>query len=92
MTNATQEQLPAALIRAIYGIRWQIELIFKIWKSIFELDIVRPMSIHRFECMLYGRLILILINNQLQALFRSKEPLDDFELSEIKAAGTLKKK
>ena len=50
------------------------------------------MSIFRFECMLYGRLILILISNQLQALFKAKiELLDDFELSEIKAAGSLKK-
>ena len=50
------------------------------------------MSIFRFECMLYGRLILILINNQLQALFKSKIELDDnFELSEIKASSTFKK-
>ncbi|MCU0471392.1 MAG: IS4 family transposase [Arcicella sp.] len=92
VTNASQEQLPSSLIRLIYGIRWQIELIFKIWKSIFAIDQVKPMSIFRFECMLYGRLILILISNQLQALFKSKiELLDDFELSEIKAASSLKK-
>jgi Transposase DDE domain len=92
VTNASQEQLPSSLIRLIYGIRWQIELIFKIWKSIFEIDQVKPMSIFRFECMLYGRLILILISNQLQALFKSKiELIDDFELSEIKAASSLKK-
>ena len=92
ITNASQEQLPSELIRLFYGIRWQIELIFKIWKSIFEIDQVKPMSIFRFECMLYGRLILILINNQLQALFKSKIELDDnFELSEIKAASTFKK-
>lgn len=92
ITNASQEQLPSELIRLFYGIRWQIELIFKIWKSIFEIDQVKPMSIFRFECMLYGRLILILINNQLQALFKSKIELNDnFELSEIKAASTLKK-
>lgn len=92
VTNTSQEQLPSSLIRLIYGIRWQIELIFKIWKSIFEIDQVKPMSIFRFESMLYGRLILILISNQLQALFKSKiELIDDFELSEIKAASSLKK-
>jgi Transposase DDE domain len=92
VTNASQKQLPSSLIRLVYGIRWQIELIFKIWKSIFEIDQVKPMSIFRFECMLYGRLILILISNQLQALFKSKiESIDDFELSEIKAASSLKK-
>ncbi|MEA5261084.1 transposase, partial [Arcicella aquatica] len=81
ITNANQEQLPSELIRLFYGIRWQIELVFKIWKSIFEIDQVKPMSIFRFECMLYGRLILILINNQLQALFKAKIAIDDnFEL------------
>lgn len=92
ITNANQEQLPSELIRLFYGIRWQIELVFKIWKSIFEIDQVKPMSIFRFECMLYGRLILILINNQLQALFKAKIAIDDnFELSEIKASSTFKK-
>jgi len=36
--------------------------------------------------------MLILLNNQLQALFKSSlAEQDDFELSELKAAGVLKK-
>ena len=51
------------------------------------------MSIFRFECMLYGKLILILLNNQLQSVCKSyaAQQLDEFELSEFKAAKTLKK-
>jgi hypothetical protein len=92
VTNASEQQLPKALIRLIYGIRWQIEIIFKIWKSILEIDQVKPMNIFRFESMLYGRLIVILISNQLQALFKNQiAETDDFELSEIKAVSNLKK-
>jgi hypothetical protein len=50
------------------------------------------MNIFRFESMLYGRLIVILISNQLQALFKNQiAETDDFELSEIKAVSNLKK-
>jgi hypothetical protein len=92
VTNTSETQLASSLIRSIYGLRWQIELVFKAWKSIFDLDTVKPMSIFRFECMLYGRLMLILLTNQLQAVFKSSlVEADDFELSELKAAGVLKK-
>jgi hypothetical protein len=93
VTNASQEQLPDSLMRFLYGVRWQIELVFKAWKSVLEIDQVKPMSIFRFECMLYGRLILILINNKLQSEFKAYPvEVEDFELSEFKAIKTLKKR
>lgn len=93
VTNASEEQLPESLMRSLYGVRWQIELVFKSWKSVLEIDQVKPMSIFRFECMLYGRLILILISSKLQSEFKSY-PVDveEFELSEFKAIKTLKKR
>ncbi len=93
VTNASREQLPESLMRFLYGVRWQIELVFKAWKSVLEIDQVKPMSIFRFECMLYGRLILILINNKLQSEFKAYSvEVEDFELSEFKAIKTLKKR
>jgi hypothetical protein len=48
ITNITEEMLDAEAIVKIYRIRWQIELIFKTWKSVFGLN--------------NTRLLLILIN------------------------------
>ncbi len=94
--NAREGLLPRSLIRLLYSIRWQIELIFKAWKSVLNLDEVKSMSVFRVECMLYGRLILILLNNNLQSFFKQQiadiEEYKDFELSEMKATKTLKKR
>lgn len=92
VTNASSEQLAASLMRSLHGVRWQIEPVFKAWKSVLDIDSVKPMSIFRFECMLYGRLILVLINNMLQSEFKAYPvEQEDFELSEYKAVKVLKK-
>jgi len=57
ITNADQDILPTDLIRSIYSLRWQIEIIFKTWKSTFNLDKVKQMKIQRFDCINYGTLI-----------------------------------
>jgi hypothetical protein len=45
----------------LYKIRWQIELMFKTWKSILKLDVVRKMKADRLKCYLYTKLLWILI-------------------------------
>ncbi len=92
ITNASLDQLRTDQIYSFYRLRWQIEILFKIWKSLFEIDEVGKMSIGRFECYLYGRLIAILIGGHIQALFNTYiEDKSDFELSEWKAYKLLKK-
>lgn len=46
--------LPAEIekeeIHSIYSLRWQIELLFKVWKSAIDLAHCKPMKIERFMC------------------------------------------
>jgi hypothetical protein len=65
ITNIEAKDVPSEEIYTLYKLRWQIELIFKIWKSICGIDKIHPMKYHRFICTLYAKLILIQINNQL---------------------------
>lgn len=65
ITNIEAEDVPSEEVYTLYKLRWQIELIFKIWKSICGIDKIQPMKYHRFACILYAKLILIQINNQL---------------------------
>lgn len=62
ITNLEDTILEADTIVKIYRIRWQVELIFKAWKSIFGVDNNNPMKYERLICLLNVRLLLILIN------------------------------
>lgn len=85
ITNTDEQQLPAEKVKQCYGLRWQIEIIFKVWKSIFHLDQVKPMRIERFECLHYGRLILIILTTNLFQYFRLSVYIKaNQELSELK--------
>lgn len=62
ITNIKEEMLNGETVAKIYRIRWQIELIFKVWKSVFGMDNIRQMKYDRLMCLLGTRLLLILIN------------------------------
>lgn len=62
VTNVPAATLDAENIRKIYSIRWQIELLFKVWKSQITINEFTTSNIHRFECQLYGKLIWIVLN------------------------------
>jgi len=92
ITNAPREVLPIEHIRVFYMLRWQIELLFKAWKSVFELERVHRMNPHRFECYLMGKLMAILLSSHLQNLIKAQLwEEEEFELSEWKAHKVFKK-
>lgn len=71
ITNAPAELLPAKVIRQFYTVRWQIELIFKNWKSNFDLDKITGERPQRIKCMLFAKLLFIFLTHKVIHVARS---------------------
>lgn len=61
ITNVDESIWDSKMIGTIYRLRWEIELIFKNWKSLLNIEILKGTVKQRIECILYGRLIIITI-------------------------------
>lgn len=68
ITNVPEEIWKPELIGTVYRIRWQIELIFKCWKSRINIQYLKGINPERIRCLIYARLILIILINQLYKL------------------------
>lgn len=85
ITNLKSGALTSLEIIQLYRLRWQIEIMFKCWKSILDFGKVHSMKAQRFLCMFYGHMIWIILTMKLTSLFRIicwKEY--QMELSELK--------
>jgi len=80
ITNVSATRLTLRQVVVIYSVRWQIELIFKLWKSECELDRVAGRHRERVLSELYAKLIGMVIMQFLLAPFRHGER----ELSVVK--------
>jgi hypothetical protein len=61
LTSTTTAQLDPALVGPLYRLRWQIELLFKRWKSQAGVALVNGRSLERIWCELYAKLIGIVV-------------------------------
>ena len=61
VSNIDSNIMDAQQLYHLYKIRWQIELMFKIWKSILNIASVRKMKAGRLRCYLYSKFIWVLI-------------------------------
>ena len=77
-------------VHELYSLRWQIEIVFKTWKSLFDIDYCRTVKQERIECHLYGKLIAIFLCSS--TMFKMRQLLlqkKQKELSEYKAIGII---
>ncbi len=89
--SLSTENVPTEHIHDLYSLRWQIEILFKIWKSFFKIDRCKEIKKERLECHLYGQLISILLCSS--TMFKMRQLLLDKkkkELSEYKSIYMIK--
>jgi len=77
ITNIPEAMFSGKMIIALYKIRWQIELVFKNFKSNIEINILKGTNKNRINSLVYGKLITIIvtfiIQNYAANLSRDKE-------------------
>lgn len=78
ITNFPQK-VPAKEVPELYSYRWQVELVFKSWKSDMKVDFYGNMKKERWECHFYAELILLLLSlllaYQLRVYFKREKNL-----------------
>jgi hypothetical protein len=87
ITNVPITMLTLRQAVLIYTLRWQIELLFRLWKSEAELDRVAGRLRERVLCEIYAKLIGMVVFHYLTAPIRWAER----ELSPVKALQTLRR-
>ncbi|USL16369.1 IS4 family transposase [Bacillus thuringiensis] len=91
MTNTPTDIVPMGHVHDWYSLRWQIEILFKTWKSFFQIHHCKKIKPERLECHLYGQLIAILLCSSI--MFQMRQLLlmkKKRELSEYKAIYMIK--
>ena len=68
LTNVPADTLSTDEVRVVAGCRWQIELLFKLWKSHGHLDESRSANVWRQLTEVYAKLLGLLIHNWLWLL------------------------
>ncbi len=87
ITNIEEAVLSAEEVHEFYSLRWQVEIVFKTWKSISHLNAVKTVKIERFQCQLYGKLILLFLSSTITFKMRNLVlEQKAFEASELKIA------
>jgi len=65
ITNVPAEQLTLREAWALKRVRWQVELLFKVWKSEGRLDELRGRQPYRLVCELWAKLLAMIVQHWL---------------------------
>ncbi len=86
ITNVPAALWPMEAVGTVYCLRWQVELVFKNWKSLFQINVLKGTRTERILCLIYGRLIVILVVQRLLALASAQAAAEQREPSFCKAS------
>lgn len=91
LTNVPVEILQAEVVGTLYTVRWQLELIFKNWKSSLQINYLKGTDPNRIRCLLYGKLIMITLMNLIYKLLDWYAQQTSREISLHKVVNWLKR-
>lgn len=74
LTNVPAERLSIAEVLALARARWQIELLFKLWKSDGQVDESRSAKPYRILCEVYAKLLVMLMQHWVAILCGWQQP------------------
>lgn len=85
VTNTPEEMISSEMIGTVYRLRWEIELVFKRWKSQIGIDYLQGIHRERIDCLIWSRLCTVLILELIVGYFKNTftNPFG-LELSEVK--------
>jgi hypothetical protein len=70
ITNVPATVWPPQTVGSAYSLRWQVELVFRAWKSGLHLATITTITKYSTLCYLYGRMLLILLTSALSSPLR----------------------
>ncbi len=70
ITNVPIEDLSTEQVILIYRVRWQIELVFKLWKSQAKMKHIGTWRVERVLCQFYARLLGVIIFQWIASEYR----------------------
>jgi len=92
ITNADYDSITTDNAWSLYRLRWQIELMFKIWKSTWEIDEVKKVKKERLECYILSKLLIIVLCwRATWVIAKELYRIENKSLSFIKAFKTLRR-
>ena len=71
VTNIDEQDMPPETICRFYRIRWQIELAFKVWKTLLRINCVQKMKYERLATTLYMNMLWVLVNWRIVVPYRN---------------------
>ena len=84
ITNVPATVWAAKTVAVAYTLRWQVELVFRGWKSGLHVATITTTTKHSTLCYLYGRMLLILLTAALSSPLRVSVWQQERELSLFK--------